>query len=197
MDAGKTRTRRSTLARTPSSFCVSKPQMARQWSQTLSPPVTVQPPRARTGATSPRLRMTAWYGLSSSSPTDVPSHPQTTFCRSPTSFLFQMKYRLAHPENYFFALSKKNIFWIKVSKKMFLILKKCALCMTSCSLNHQWGQCLCEQRNSKLYLWNEGADMPAVAVRLAFICIKSMYSCPSLRRTPRAVTFCPANGGSG
>ena len=38
---------------------------------------------------------------------------------------FQPKYRVGHPENYLFSLSKKNLFRIKVSKKIFnFILQK-------------------------------------------------------------------------
>ena len=35
-------------------------------------------------------------------------------------FSFELKYLLAHPGNYLFSLSYKNIFWIKVSKKYFI-----------------------------------------------------------------------------
>ena len=37
---------------------------------------------------------------------------------------FQPKYRLGHPENYLFSLSKKYIFWIEVSKKHFIKFEK-------------------------------------------------------------------------
>ena len=51
---------------------------------------------------------------------------------------FQPKYRLAHPKTYLFSLSKKKLFWMKVSQKTFyLILKKEAL------LHHQWDDFSC------------------------------------------------------
>ena len=45
---------------------------------------------------------------------------------------FQPNYRLGHPENYLFSLSKKNIFWIKVSEnKIRYFWKRKHWCLTS------------------------------------------------------------------
>ena len=41
-----------------------------------------------------------------------------------TVLLFKAKYRIRHPENYLFLLSKKYIFWIKASKKHVVWFKK-------------------------------------------------------------------------
>ena len=45
---------------------------------------------------------------------------KTIVFRGEVNASFLAEYQLGHPENYLFLLSKKSIFWIKVSNKYFI-----------------------------------------------------------------------------
>ena len=62
------------------------------------------------GSTVYMLLTKAWTG----------HHNALSACDHWVVLRFYKKYRLSHPENHLFPLSKKNIFWIKVSKNNFI-----------------------------------------------------------------------------
>ena len=82
------------------------------------------------------------------------SYRQERVNPSPAVLLFDPKYRVCHPENYLFLLSKKNIFWVKVSqKKMIWFWKQkhyspvaCCLGRTACMSLRQRGTVPVAQR---------------------------------------------------
>ena len=108
---------------------------------------------------------------------------------SPTPVqIFNPKYRLDHPEISFFLLSKKMFFWIKASKKTFiLILKKASLtnthvCWRSANIKSQCIRyatqkniCFVTQRNiSRIKV----SDEEFISLKGLFIAIDNAHGLP-------------------